>query len=139
MIYTETYSFESEGNWYSQNITETVRAVLLRSGVKQGNVLVFFQHTTGGVAIIEHEAGFLVDLEDNLERLIPSSGVYAHHLREYDRNGAAHVRTAIIPPSITIPVVEGDLALGNYQDILVVDMQPDLKMRTVLIQVMGES
>jgi len=89
--------------------------------------------------IVEHEAGFLVDLEDTLERLIPSNGKYAHHLREYDRNGAAHVRTAIMPPSIAVPVVAGDLALGEYQDILVIDMQPERKSRSILVQIVGDS
>lgn len=138
MVYTETFVFDSEGSWHTLNITEPVRQIVKRSGIHQGIVLVFFQHTTGGVLIIEHEAGFLVDLEDNLERLIPSDGSYAHHLREYDHNGAAHVRTAIMPPSIAAPVVDGDVALGEYQDILVVDMQPDRRARTVLIQVVGD-
>ena len=138
MIYTQTIQFDSEGNWYSLNITEQVRNIVVQSGIRNGMVLVFSQHTTGSVLIIEHEAGFLVDLEDTMERLIPSDGLYAHHLREYDRNGASHVRTAIMPPSITVPLVDGDLFLGEYQDILVVDMQPDKKQRSVLIQVMGE-
>ena len=138
MLYFETITFESEGSWYSINITEQVRDILKRSGLKQGMMLIFYQHTTGGVMVIEHEAGFLADFEDNLERLIPSNGDYLHHLRGVDRNGAAHVRTAIIPISVVIPVQTGDLALGEYQDILVVDMQPELKMRSVLIQVMGE-
>jgi secondary thiamine-phosphate synthase enzyme len=138
MVHTETFVFDSEGSWHSLNITEPVRAIVRHSGIQQGIVLVFFQHTTGGVVIIEHEAGFLVDLEDNLERLIPSNGLYAHHLRDYDQNGAAHVRTAIMPPSIAAPVVDGDVALGEYQDILVVDMQPERRARMVLIQVVGD-
>ncbi len=138
MVHSETFVFDSEGNWHSLNITEPVRQIVNRSGIQQGIVLVFFQHTTGGVVIIEHEAGFLVDLEDNLERLIPSGGSYAHHLREYDRNGAAHVRTAIMPPSIAAPVIDGNVALGEYQDILVVDMQPERRARSVLVQVVGD-
>jgi secondary thiamine-phosphate synthase enzyme len=138
MVYTQTIHFDSEGNWYSLNITEQVRAIVTQSSIKNGLVVVFYQHTTGSVLIIEHEAGFLVDLEDTLERLAPTAGEYAHHMREYDQNGAAHVRTALMPPSITIPVVNGGLPLGEFQDILVVDMQPERKPRSVLVQVMGE-
>ena len=137
MVHTETFTFDSEGNMYSQNITERVRQAVQNSGIQAGIVLTFFLHTTGILIIAEHEAGFLVDLEDTLERLIPSNGSYAHHLREYDHNGAAHVRSAMISPSITLPIVDGDLALGEFQDILVVDMQPDRKPRSVLIQVVG--
>ena len=138
MVHTGTIQFDSEGNWFSLNITEQVRGIVAQSGIRDGMALVFFQHSTGSVVIIEHEAGFLVDLQDTLEGIAPSDGKWAHHLREYDNNGAAHVRTAIMPPSITVPVVQGDLALGEYQDILVVDMQPERKPRTVLVQVMGE-
>ena len=138
MVYTQSIHFDSEGNWYSLNITEQVRKIVANSGIKNGMVLIFFQHTTGCVIIVEHEAGFLVDMEDTLERLVPSNGVYAHHMREYDQNGAAHVRTALMPPSILVPVVNKDLPLGEYQDILVVDMQPERKARSVLVQVMGE-
>lgn len=88
--------------------------------------------------VVEHEAGFLVDLEDTLERLIPSSGSYLHHLRGYDVNGAAHVRTALVPPYAALPVINGDLALGEWQDVVVVDMQPERKQRSFFIQVVGE-
>jgi secondary thiamine-phosphate synthase enzyme len=138
MVYTQTIHFDSEGNWYSLNITEQVRKIIANSGIKNGMALIFFQHTTGCVLIIEHEAGFLVDMEDTIERLVPSDGVYKHHMREYDHNGAAHVRTVIMPPSIVVPVNNEDLSLGEFQDILVVDMQPERKERTVLVQVMGE-
>jgi len=138
MVYSDSFSFESQGVFFTLNITEQVRSRVQASGITQGIVLVFYQHTTGGIVIIEHEAGFLVDLEDTLDRLIPADGTYAHHLRDYDRNGAAHVRNALIPPSVTVPVVSGDLAMGEYQDILVVDMQPELKKRSILIHVVGE-
>jgi secondary thiamine-phosphate synthase enzyme len=138
MVYSDTFAFESQGVFFTLNITEQIRSRIQASGIKQGIVLVFYQHTTGGIIIIEHEAGFLVDLEDMLERLVPAEAVYAHHLRDYDHNGAAHVRNALIPPSVSLPVISGDLALGEYQDILVVDMQPELKKRFILIQVVGE-
>jgi secondary thiamine-phosphate synthase enzyme len=138
MVYTQMIHFDSDGNWYSLNITEQVRQIVLDSGIKNGMALIFFQHTTGSVLVIEHEAGFLVDLEDTMGRLVPSNGVYAHHLREYDLNGASHVRTAMMPPSMVVPVNNRDLSLGEYQDILVVDMQPEAKPRSILVQVMGE-
>lgn len=138
MVYNETFNFESRGGFFPLNITGQVSGIVQRSGIQNGMALVFYQHTTGGVIIIEHEAGFVVDLEDALERLAPHSAAYAHHLRGFDQNGPAHVRNAFIPPSVSIPVLCGDLGLGEYQDILVLDMQPELKKRTVLVQVIGE-
>ena len=118
MVYTDMFSFESLGGFYPLNVTEQVRNSVRRSGVQNGIVLVFYRHTTGGIIIIEHEAGFVVDLENALERLAPNSADYMHHLRDYDQNGPAHVRNAFIPPSVTIPVLSGNLELGEYQDIL---------------------
>ncbi|NPV87616.1 MAG: YjbQ family protein [Anaerolineae bacterium] len=138
MVFSETVHFDSCGVWFSLNITEILRRAVERSRIHNGILLVFFQHTTGGVIVVEHEAGFLVDLEDTLERLIPSSSNYLHHLRGYDVNGAAHVRTALVSPYAALPVVNGDLALGEWQDVVVVDMQPERKQRSFLIQVVGE-
>jgi thiamine phosphate synthase YjbQ (UPF0047 family) len=62
---------------------------------------------------------------------------YKHHLRGYDANGAAHILTALLPVSLTMPVVDGDIALGTYQEILMLDMDPGEKLRTVLVQISG--
>jgi secondary thiamine-phosphate synthase enzyme len=137
-ILTEKLTLLSEGDFFATNITEQVRDVVRASGVQEGIVSVFYQHTTGAILIIEHEAGILVDLEDVLERMIPISHDYKHHLRGYDENGAAHVRAALLNSSVTIPLLDGDLLLGTYQEILAIDMDPKVKTRTVIVQVMGE-
>jgi secondary thiamine-phosphate synthase enzyme len=138
MVLTEKLEILSEGDFYAANITEQVRAVVKRSGVSEGSALVYYLHTTGAVMVVEHEAGILVDLEDALEKVALASADYKHHRRGYDINGAAHVRTALLSVSVTLPVVGGDLLLGEYQEILVIDMDPGPKVRTVVVQAMGE-
>lgn len=138
MILTEKLTLLSEGNFHTINITEKVRSVVKRSGVQEGNALVFYLHTTGAVLLVEHEAGMLVDLEDVVERIVPSEGDYKHHLRGYDANGFAHIRTALLNVSVTVPVLEGDLLLGDYQEILLIDFDKEGKPRNVIVQVMGE-
>jgi secondary thiamine-phosphate synthase enzyme len=139
MVLTEKLTLISEGGFYAINITERVRSVVKSSGIREGSVLVFYRHTTGAVIIVEHEAGILVDLEDVLERIVPIAYDYKHHLRGFDTNGAAHIRTALLSVSATVPVVDGDLLIGKYQEILVVDMEPTKgSPRTVIVQVMGE-
>lgn len=137
-ILTKKLTLLSEGDFYTTNITEQVRAVVRASGVQEGVVSVFYQHTTGAILIIEHEAGILVDLEDVLERMIPIFHDYKHHLRGYDENGAAHARAALLNRSVSVPLLDGDLLLGTYQEILAIDMDPKVKTRTVIVQVMGE-
>lgn len=138
MVFTERLAIPSEGDFYVVNITEQVREVVQRSGIRAGSALIFYQHTTGAVMIVEHELGILVDLEDVLEKLAPVAGEWKHHLRGYDTNGAAHLRSALLGVSLTVPIVDGDLPLGTYQEIVVVDMDPGRKTRTAIVQVMGE-
>lgn len=137
-IHTQNINLISEGGFFSLNITDQVRSILKDTAVQEGTVLVFYRHTTGAVLLVEHEAGMLVDLEDVLEKITPSAHDYKHHLRGYDSNGAAHLRTALLNVSVTIPVVSGDLLLGEYQEIIVIDFDPGEKKRTTVVQVMGE-
>lgn len=140
MITTETVEFDSQGNFYTTNVTERVREVVLRAEVKEGSVLVFYRHTTGGLMAAEHEVGLLVDLEDVLSAIAPIDGEWAHHRRGFDRNGGAHVRTAFLSPSITIPISQKAMLLGTYQEILVVDFDPttEPRRRKLVVQVAGE-
>jgi secondary thiamine-phosphate synthase enzyme len=140
MITTETIELESEGNFYTVNVTDRVREVVARAGISEGSVLIFYRHTTGAVLAIEHEVGLLADLEDVFERLAPIEGEWKHHRRGYDANGGAHVRTAVLNPSMTVPVVDGELMLGTYQEILVADFDPvdGTRTRRLVVQVNGQ-
>jgi secondary thiamine-phosphate synthase enzyme len=138
MIHTEKLTLISDGRFHAFNVTEDVRAAVRASGIQAGAALVFYRHTTGAVMLVEHEAGILLDLEEVLEAITPVTRNYWHHLRGVDVNGAAHVRTALMNASVTVPVLDGDLGVGTYQDIVVLDMDPEPRPRTVIVQVMGE-
>lgn len=138
MILTRRIPVLSEGDFYAANITDQVREVIAESGVQEGAALVFYRHTTGALVIVEHEAGILVDFKDVLEKIVPAAADYKHHLRGYDENGAAHVRTALLSVSLTVPIVDGELLLGTYQEIVMIDMDPGRKERSVIVQVTGE-
>jgi secondary thiamine-phosphate synthase enzyme len=138
MIRTEKHTLLSEGEFDVFNVTEQARAAVRAAGIREGSVLIYFCHTTGSVIIVEHEAGILVDLEDALVRIAPPNAAYKHHLRGWDANGAAHIATALMGSSVTVPVLDGDLLLGSFQEILVIDMEPNARPRNMVIQVMGE-
>lgn len=138
MVFTEELAFVSNGDFYALNITDRVLEVLKASGIKEGSVLVYYRHTTGAILIIEHEVGILVDLQDVLDDIVPLVRAYKHHLRGYDSNGAAHVRTAMLNVSVTIPVANAELLIGSYQEIIMLDMDPQGRPRNVIVQVMGE-
>jgi secondary thiamine-phosphate synthase enzyme len=138
MVFTKTLTFRSEGDFYALNITDAVRDVVAASGISEGSALVYYKHTTGVVLIVEHDVGILVDLQDVLEKIVPLTRDYKHHLRGYDTNGAAHVRTALLNVSVTVPVAESDLMIGSYQEIIMLDFEPEGRPRNVIVQVMGE-
>jgi secondary thiamine-phosphate synthase enzyme len=138
MIHTEQLTLITDGRFHAFNVTEDVRSAVRASGIQAGSALVFYRHTTGAVMLVEHEAGMLLDLEEVLEQITPVGRDYKHHLRGVDLNGAAHVRTALMNASVTVPVLDGDLLVGAYQDIVVLDMDPEPRPRTVIVQVMGE-
>ena len=138
MVISTQLELLSDGHFNVMNITDRVVEFVQSSGIQNGQVLVFFQHTTGAVIVGEQETGIMADLEDMFERIIPTNYPFKHHIRAYDFNGHAHLRAALMPTNVTIPVVQGKLALGTYQEILVIDDQTDQEPRYLLVQVMGE-
>jgi secondary thiamine-phosphate synthase enzyme len=138
MVVSRQIELRSDGRFNVLNITDQVRDFVAASGVAHGLVCVFFQHTTGAVIIGEHEPGIIADLEDVFERITPTDYPYLHHVRAVDFNGHAHVRAALMQTSVTVPVVGGKLALGTYQEILVIDDQVDQEPRYLVLQAMGE-
>jgi secondary thiamine-phosphate synthase enzyme len=138
MVQTQMITLDSDGGFATINVTDPLRELLAASGIRAGLATVYYQHTTGGVLVTEQEAGVLADLEDVLQELIPVERDYRHHLRAVDFNGHAHIRAALFGPSVTIPVADGQLLLGRYQEILVLDMQTERAPRSVVLQILGE-
>jgi secondary thiamine-phosphate synthase enzyme len=121
-----------------QNITHLVNDFVSSVGVVRGQLVLFYKHTTGSIIIGEHETGIVADLEDAFEAIAPTDGEYLHHQRDVDFNGFAHIRAAIMPTSVVIPISGGKLVLGTHQEILVVDNQPEELPRFVFLQITGE-
>jgi secondary thiamine-phosphate synthase enzyme len=138
MVKTEQIKLHSNGHFNVLNITGKVREFLASTGLRDGQVCVFFQHTTGAVIIGEHEAGIIADLQDMLDRITPPQYAYLHHLREVDYNGHAHLRAALMQTSVTIPFMDGKMVLGSFQDILVIDDQIEEQPRYLVLQAIGE-
>lgn len=138
MVISRQIELLSDGRFNVINITDQVVEFVQTSGIQNGHVLVFFQHTTGAVIVGEHEAGIIADLEDMFERIVPTNYPFKHHIRAHDFNGHAHLRAALMPTSVIIPVVQGKLALGTYQEVLVIDDQTDQEPRYLILQAVGE-
>jgi len=138
MVITETISLSTKGFGDIQDITPSVMGVAERSKVKNGAAIVFCSGSTGAVTTIEYESGVLEDLKKAIERIAPSGIDYAHDRRWGDGNGFSHVRASLLGPSLVVPFSDGRLALGTWQQIVLVDFDNRPRTRTIVLQFIGE-
>jgi secondary thiamine-phosphate synthase enzyme len=127
----------TEGDADVVDITETARSAVAKSGLRDGLVTAFVRGSTAAITTMEYEPGGVQDLEDTLERLIPTVGEYEHNRLNHDTNSHAHLRAAIVGPSETVPVADGRLVLGTWQQLVLVDFDDRPRERTVVLQVIG--
>lgn len=119
------------------DITQGVEDIIAKSELNEGNALIFVPGSTAGVTTIEYEPGLLKDYPDFLERLIPSDKSYKHDDTWHDGNGYAHLRSSLQGTSITIPFIGGELLLGTWQQVIVVDFDNRARDRKVIVQLIG--
>jgi secondary thiamine-phosphate synthase enzyme len=128
---------DTPGNGHIVDITDGVARVIATAEVDRGVVTVFASGSTVAVTTMEYEPGGVRDLQDLLERLIPAQGKYEHNRLNHDTNSHAHLRAAVIGPSETIPVLDGRLTLGTWQQLVLIDFDDRPRTRTVTVQVLS--
>jgi secondary thiamine-phosphate synthase enzyme len=138
MVLSDTISLSTKGFCDIQDITSPVAATVGKAKITDGTATVFCPGSTGAVTTIEYESGVLEDLKKAIERMAPSNIPYAHDQRWGDGNGFSHVRAALLGPSLTVPVTEGKLALGTWQQVVFIDFDNRSRRRKIVVQVMGE-
>jgi len=121
------------------DITSRVREAVSKSGIKTGLVHLFVLHSTAALTTIEAEPGVLADLRRSLSVFAPDNIPYAHDTKWGDGNGRSHVKAALVGPSITVPVDNGDLLLGTWQQIVFLELDVNAgRERTIVCTVTGE-
>lgn len=128
---------DTPGNGHIVDITEGVVRIVRTAQIDRGIVVAFATGSTVAIATMEYEPGGVRDLQALLDRLIPSAGEYEHNLRSHDTNAHAHLRAALIGPSETVPVLDGRLALGTWQQLVLLDFDDRPRTRTVTVQVLS--
>jgi secondary thiamine-phosphate synthase enzyme len=129
--------FSTEGDGDVIDITAGVQRVVAQAGVESGIASVFVPGSTAAVTTMEHEPGGVHDLRETLDRLVPREGPYEHNRLNHDTNSHAHIRAAIVGPSETLPVRDGRLELGTWQQVVLVDFDDRPRHRTVVVRVLG--
>ncbi len=137
-VYKSSLDISTRGEVDIIDITEDVAQIISSSKINDGTVTVFVPGSTGAITTIEYEPGLLTDLPRALERLLPKAMEYEHHLRWHDGNGHSHVRAALMSPSLTVPVSNGGLVLGTWQQIVFVELDVRQRARKIIVHVIGE-
>ena len=138
MIYTGEINLKTKADGEIIDITAKVQKLLMDSGITGGIVTVFVEHSTCGISTVEYEPGLIEDLGKLWERIAPKNVPYAHDAHWGDGNGYAHVRASLLGASLTIPFAGKQLALGTWQQIILVDFDNRPRSRTVVVQIVGE-
>lgn len=133
---TEYLWFNTEKHREFINITDEVEDIVRRSGITEGFTLVSAMHITAGVYVNDAESGLIADIEDWLEQLAPYRPDYRHHATG-ESNGDAHLKSLLIHHEVIVPITNGRLDLGPWQQVYYAEFDGQRKKR-VIIKAMGE-
>jgi len=137
-VLTYRYRFKTDGDGTMVDLTSELERFIEEKGVQEGLMNVFVPGSTGALTTVEYEPGLIKDMPEMFERLIPSDRAYHHDRTWGDANGFSHLRASLVGPSITIPIDEGRLQLGTWQQVVFLEFDNKPRQRTVVITVMYE-
>jgi len=120
------------------DITGKVQDIVSKSGIVNGLACIFVAGSTAAVTTVEFEPGLVKDINEAMDRLYPKDIDYEHHRRWGDGNGHSHIRASLVGPSLTVPVVEGRLLLGTWQQIVFLEYDNKPRTREIAVQIVGD-
>ncbi len=138
IVATKSFSVKTGGDTDIIDITDQVNTRLKESKLKNGTLTVFVPGSTAGITTTEFEPGLRKDLPALFEKLIPQSGHYQHDLTWGDGNGYSHLRAALVKSFFTVPFVNGEMILGTWQQIILIDFDNRHRNREIIVQLLGE-
>jgi len=128
-----------QGDSHIENLTRLVQDVLSQSGITNGTLTLFVKHTTASVMIIEDEPGIRADTRNFWNHSIPPDPQWEHNTKNPgEDNGHSHLRGQLQGPSLTVPLVQGSLTLGTWQQLVLIDFDTRARTRELIVQIMGK-
>lgn len=137
-VLSDTIQLHSKGEGDIIDMTMQLSNIVKESKINNGTMTIFVSGSTAAVTTIEYEPGLVHDFPEMLSRIVPKDIEYEHDNTWHDGNGHSHVRSSLIGPSITIPIIRGKLTLGVWQQVVLLEMDTRSRNRTVILQMMGE-
>jgi secondary thiamine-phosphate synthase enzyme len=138
MVHQEQFTIETTGHRHMHDLTARVVDIIAHSGVRSGSVNIFNVGSTGAIGAIEFEPGLQRDLPELLDGLIPPSREYGHERAWHDGNGHSHLQATWLGPSLTVPIADGQPALGKWQQIFHLECDIKPRRRTIVVTITGE-
>jgi len=138
VVYRKIIEINTKGENDFVDITDVVQMIVGDSGITNGIVNIFIPGSTGALTTMEYEPGLKKDLARALERIAPTNIEYEHHKRWGDDNGRSHVKAAIIGPSLTVPIEDGRLICGTWQQIVFLELDTRPRKRKIIVTVIGD-
>ncbi|ACB53755.1 UPF0047-containing protein [Crocosphaera subtropica ATCC 51142] len=138
MIYQETITISTQDNGDLHDLTKSVSCIVKKAKVTTGMVNIFNIGSTGVIGAIEFEPGLKKDLPEFLNKLIPPSRDYGHEKTWHDGNGHSHLQATLLGPSMTVPITNGNLKLGTWQQIFHLECDIKPRQRQIIVTVYGE-
>jgi secondary thiamine-phosphate synthase enzyme len=137
-MFRKIFSVTSKKEGDIINITDEVRKTVTESRIQTGLIHLFVQHSTAALTTIEYESGVLADFRRALSVIAPVEATYAHDAKWGDGNGRSHVKAALVGPSLTIPIENGKLLCGTWQQIVLLELDVNAgRERTIVCTVTG--
>lgn len=137
MTHQERIALSTPGHGAMHDLTAQVQEVVGRSKVTLGVAHVFAVGSTAALGVIEFEPGLRKDLPEALDRLLPPSLEYGHEQTWHDGNGHSHLQATLLGPSLSVPITDGKLALGTWQQVVHLECDTRSRDRTIVVTVMG--
>lgn len=139
MVITKNIEVQTKGNCDIIDITPQAAQAVAESGVAAGTATLFNVGSTAGITTTEYEPGLVKhDIKAAFEKIAPQNGQYRHEETWHDDNGHAHIRATLLGPSLVVPIVDGKLTLGTWQQIILIDFDTSPRTRQIVCQIMGE-
>jgi len=138
MSYQQQIFVTTKGYGEMHDLTEEVASIVAASRIRTGMVNIFNVGSTAAIGAIEFEPGLQQDLPTALSKLIPPSRNYGHEQAWHDGNGHSHLQATLLGPSLTIPIVDGKLALGTWQQVFHLECDVRGRQRTVVVTVISD-
>jgi len=137
-VFCDEIVVQTKGEVDIVDITSDLQKIINNSKLKDGIACVFVPGSTGTITTVEYEPGLMKDIPRALQKIAPKGEHYDHHETWHDDNGHSHVRASLMGPGITIPIRNGKLIHGTWQQIVFIELDTRSRNRNLIVQIIGE-